>query len=154
MTNAEEVAYLIPLTQGRHAIVDKEDWERLRRHSWHISNGYASRTVIACGKQRGLSMHRELLGLSHGDARQGDHRNRNRLDNRRANLRIVTIRGNAENRERQSSCGSGVYFDPLCHSKPYQARAWVAGKNRHIGMFATAEEAEQARRKFLEGLGE
>lgn len=40
-------------------------------------------------KRHTISMHRFLLGLQRGDPRQGDHINRNRIDNRRPNLRIT-----------------------------------------------------------------
>lgn len=41
------------------------------------------------GARYTIFMHRQILALEHGDPRQGDHENRNRLDNQRSNLRIT-----------------------------------------------------------------
>ena len=35
----------------------------------------------------------------------------------------------------------GVYLNKPGLTKPYQARVWRGGKDVHLGMFATAEEA-------------
>jgi len=67
----------IPLTQGKVALVDDEDFERLSRHKWHAAKDnhtwYAQgRFFIEPGVVRSLKTHRELLGLKEGDGREGD----------------------------------------------------------------------------------
>lgn len=76
---------LIPLTQGRHAIVDDADYEWLRQWRWYLSAyGYAAR---AEGK-RIFYMHREILGVGPGIV--AHHRDEVRLNNRRSNLEAMT----------------------------------------------------------------
>lgn len=49
---------LIPLTQGKSAIVDDEDYTALSSFKWHFHMGYAKRAIYPNGKQRILWMHR------------------------------------------------------------------------------------------------
>lgn len=71
-----------------------------------------------------------------------DHINRNRLDNRRCNLRLTDRGGNTRNcsRNRKNTSGyKGVYG-------PDRSGHWVAsvvyqGKAYHLGSYLTAEEA-------------
>ena len=78
---------------------------------------------------------------------QIDHINRNRSDNRIANLREVTNKQNGQNRSTQSSNTSGhpgVYW-----YKPYSKwRAQIMHNQKliHLGYFATIEEALSARK--------
>ena len=85
----------IPLTKGQVALVDDEDFAWLSQWSWCLnSRGYAVRAERKDGKSFAVLMHRQVLGLVPGDGRVADHRNHNRLDNRRSNLRACS---NAEN---------------------------------------------------------
>ena len=88
----------IPLTQGKVAIVDKEDYKRLAKYSWsYDSNGYAyRRKTIEPYKSVLVSMHREILEYI-PKGKVVDHKNRNKLDNRKENLRITTQSYNAAN---------------------------------------------------------
>jgi HNH endonuclease len=72
-----------------------------------------------------------------------DHINRIKTDNRIANLRVVTRAQNAQNRRGPR----GVYFDGARdRRKPWKARIG----QRHVGYFATLDEAIEARRKMLD----
>lgn len=92
----------IPLTKGRVAIVDLEDFELVSRHQWTFhptrnGRGYAVRNTGPRGNRIWKRMHRELFGLPTGSAGCElvvDHRNNIGLDNRRANLEPVTRREN------------------------------------------------------------
>jgi len=146
----------IELTQGQRARVDWQDYRELMNHKWcahwdpKTKSFYAKRvTPRVEGKQRLVQMHRQLLGLVHGDGKHVDHRNHDTLDNRRRNIRVVTVRENAENQRNQSVHGVGVYKRNNSRCKPFCAQAEVDGRLRHLGRFATAEEAMDARKRFL-----
>ena len=147
----------IKLTQGQRARVDWQDYRELMQFKWcaawspEIRSFYAVRnTHIVSGKKRMTRMHRQILGLEHSDRRKVDHKNHDTLDNRRRNLRVVTTRQNGENRLDQSKHGVGVHEDKRRRSKPFQVQVQADGKWRHVGMYPTPEEAQAARRKFLE----
>ena len=126
-----------------YAIVDATDALLVGQWAWHMNDsGYAARFCPIA--KRSLRMHRILLGLNIGDESQGDHINRNRLDNRRCNLRIVTRGGNAQNvpsRHGSTSSHRGVYWDKSRHK--WQACVRIDGKKVTLGRFS--DEAQAAR---------
>jgi hypothetical protein len=76
---------------------------------------------------------------------QIDHINRNRSDNRIANLRIATPTQNQANRsvcKRNTTGFKGVTVDP--RTGRFRAKIRVNGKRTHIGVFDSAEEAGAA----------
>lgn len=137
-----------------HAIVDDEDFEFVGSLRWNLATrGYAQREQTIDGRPYLVLMHRMILGLRFGDGRESDHVNRNRLDNRRSNLRVVTRAQNAQNKTGGwgSSRERGVYWDR-------QVGRWGAcvglnGKSNHIGHFDSEIDAAIAasdfRRKHL-----
>jgi hypothetical protein len=70
------------------ALVDDKDYDRINRHCWSLMAGVARRNVKAGGRSRSMLMHREVIGATFGDGLRVEHANGNRLDNRRANLRV------------------------------------------------------------------
>lgn len=128
------------------AIVDSADAKELNRNRWCLNNnGYAVRGRKRNGKTTLIPMHRQILGLEPGDRRQVDHINGDRLDNRRANLRIVTNAQNAQNRK-PTGRHRGVAFHKA--SGRYRAEATLAGQTRSLGYFDTPEEAAEAASRF------
>lgn len=134
----------IKLTQGRVAKVDAEDYEWLSQHKWCLHNeGYAVRYV----KRQAILMHRSVLE-HHGTpmlGRQTDHRNRDRLDNRRRNLRTATHGENMCNKSRQKNNSSGyigVRWRP--DSKKWRADIGVKGRSICLGGFTNLIQAAQA----------
>lgn len=69
-----------------------------------------------------------------------DHRNRNKLDNRRENLRITNQAVNTRNRE------DGQYWSK--NGRRFTARISVDGKKYYLGQFDSAEEARNAALRF------
>lgn len=65
-------------------IIDKEDKEFLSKYKWCIANGYPQ-TMI---NRKPKKMHQLLIEKNNGKV--CDHINRNRLDNRKGNLRLVS----------------------------------------------------------------
>src|SRR5947209_5570446 len=79
----------IALANGRgETLVDAEDYPALSQHRWQLQNGYAFRAFRTNGQKDGLYLHRALLRPPSGLT--VDHVNRDKLDNRRANLRLAT----------------------------------------------------------------
>ena len=52
-TEMQDNSILVPLTQGKFAIIDAEDAERIRAHKWcHLQGGYAVRArPRSCGSR-------------------------------------------------------------------------------------------------------
>jgi hypothetical protein len=92
-------------------------------------------------------LHRAIMGLAKGDAGVVDHINGDRLDNRRANLRLATDSENMFNVDlpAQNTTGyKGVYRNsPTCR-QPYQAAITVNRKKIYLGSFADPREAARA----------
>jgi len=132
----------IPLTQGQVALVDTEDYDWLNQWKWHINgSGYAQRRSGPFL----ISMHREIMGLKRGDPRQVDHKNGERLDDRRTNLRITDQTGNTRNRKMPcvNKCGyKGAFFHK--NKNRWKAQIKINGKGIYLGTFHTPEEAHAA----------
>ena len=130
----------IKLSQGKEAIVDDEDFEYLRQFKWHVTD-----TGYACRKdgRKNKYMHRELMGSPKG--LQIDHINGNRLDNRRSNLRVVTVGDNRKNtgiRSDNTSGYKGVSWDKK--NSKWKVAIYVNSKYVHLGRFTDIEDAALA----------
>lgn len=78
-----------------------------------------------------------------------DHINRNGLDCRRFNMRFATYSVNGLNADKSDANGGGVYY--MIKNRKWRAYGIkdTTGKQEHLGMFATREEAIQARQNYL-----
>lgn len=95
-------------------------------------------------------LHRLILGLRKGDARQVDHIDRNPLNNRRSNLRVVTPAENNQNRggwRNSSSKYKGVSWDKYHNS--WKAAIGVGGIQRNLGRYKVEEDAARAYNKAV-----
>lgn len=142
----------IQLNHGFVAVVDNEDaYIANVNERWRIRMGrtgvrYAVRNKIgADGKRSVVFLHRELLGLEKGKG-VVDHIDGDGLNCRRANLRVVTQHENTTNvcGPRKTNLHSPYLGVGLCRGK-WRARIYHNGKLKQIGLFSTAEEANQAR---------
>lgn len=130
------------------AQVDEADFSNLNQYRWYLdSSGYALRND---DNGRPIRMHVQIMNTPKG--KHTDHINRNRLDNRRENLRVVTVSQNLHNRPKQNNNTSG-YKGVFCDSRiMHRIRKWtwslqLNGKAvRANKYYCSAEEAYQARR--------
>ena len=130
----------IQLTKGFTTQINDEDFGLVGQYNWYYNEGYA----IAYSKGKRLRMHRLILGAK--DNQTVDHQNRNRLDNRRSNLRICTLKENNRNitmRKDNTSGYKGVVLDKTTgHWRPL---IYVDGKPKSCGQFIEKHHAALAR---------
>ena len=124
----------IPLTQGKVALIDDEDYPLIRQYTWHYADGYARTNYYTdTGKRRILGMHRLIMGMPE---QQVDHRDRDGLNNRRSNLRVASQsqnQGNAPTHRR------GVYYQK--DRKKWGAQICTNNQRRWLGAYDTEQEA-------------
>lgn len=126
-----------------YSLIDAVDADAVNRWRWSLSAGYAvRRATTAPGEHHMLGLHRELLGLTYGDPLTVDHINHDRLDNRRANLRVISKAGNNQNVLGLSS-GTSAFRGVSWVERLGKWRAYVQrdGKYIHLGMFTDEREA-------------
>lgn len=130
----------IVLTQGKVALVDHEDFEMLSQWRWACGSvGYACRSYMRECRTYNVLMHRLILGPT---PLQVDHINRDRLDNRRHNLRLVSPGANRQNS--MGKIGKSGFRGVTYHRKGYAALIAAGGKRHYLGRFKTPEEAARA----------
>lgn len=136
----------IELSDGSFALVDHEAYTLVAAINWHHTNngyarGYAGKKLGGPGEY--VRMHRFILGLSTSDPREVDHINGDRLDNRRANLRICSRTENGRNLTIYSNNSSG-FKGVDWHKGAWRARIKVNKQSNLLGYFSTSEAAYAA----------
>jgi hypothetical protein len=131
------------------ASVDNEDLDRLANFRWSAVKDkrkhtfYAIRHIWVNGKRTTYRMHREILGLSIGGGGTVDHKDRNGLNNKKDNLRVVSNSLSSYNCKHKNSNTSG-YRGIWRHGRGWQASIGVNGKAIHLGSFSNPEAAALA----------
>lgn len=132
---------IIHLNKGYYTKVDDEDFEKLSLYKWTLQSEnemYSKRNH----KGKTLYLHREIINCPKGY--QVDHRDGDRLNNQRYNLRVCSLLENRRNRARQKN-QSNKYIGVSKIKDKYLARFWHEGKTIIIGTFYSEEEAVMAR---------
>ena len=134
------------------ALIDEQDAFIVFKRRWHLSDGGYPESG------RNLLMHKLIMRGRTGHGLVVDHINRDKLDNRRCNLRAVTPKQNARNLSGRSewrgrpasSPFRGVSWSPT--KNKWRAHARTAGKQIHLGYFKDEASADQAVQKFWNSL--
>ena len=146
ITQVMDTAF-VDLPGGNVAVIDAADIDRVSSVSWHENNGYG-RTGPRAGRSY---MHHFILGWNGTRRVNVDHINRDKLDNRRSNLRIVSVGDNNNNfsptRKNNRSGHCGIFWDQ--GRGRWLASARVNGKSRHIGRFVDQDDAITARDRWV-----
>lgn len=145
----------IELTQGKVALVDDENFEKLNQYKWCVFKPgtvfYAVRNTRGVNPRRLIYMHRIITNAPESMA--VDHINGNGLDNCKSNLRVVTRRQNNQNKHiEKSSIFPGVSWNK--RDENWKAQIKINGKSKYLGCFKIESEAHEAYLKALEKLGE
>jgi hypothetical protein len=144
----------IPLTQGKFALVDDQDYEFLMQWKWCANKNhktfYGVRGFWNCLKQITVQMHRVIakrMGLDIKD-KKVDHIDRNGLNNCRGNLRIATNSQSQANRNKRKNNISGYIgvSEHKCRNN-WHARIQVNGNDISLGYFTNKKDAAKAYNK-------
>jgi hypothetical protein len=141
----------IPLTKGKYAIVDPDDYERLSKSKWIAFSGTRTFYALRWSKQENGSkrhhvrMHRVIMQPPKGML--VDHINHNGLDNRKANLRLATQSQNSCNKRKTISKTVSRYKGLALYpnrGKRWAARIRINERLKHLGSFEDETEAARA----------
>lgn len=130
----------IKLNHGKIALIDDCDYVEVKKYTWWAERGRGTWYVKGWKDGKNIRLHRFILGVK-DPSTPVDHKNRNGLDNRRANIRVSTRSQNAANRSSQKKY-IGVYFRKSRNRWFAQCRK--DGKNHEKSSCKTEKEAALA----------
>lgn len=130
--------------------IDKEDYPLLSKYTWHYHNGYFQTSK----DNKKVVLHRLLVGEQCPPNMVVDHINRNRLDNRRSNLRFVSHSLNSTNAcirsDKTQDLPRGINYSkgtPGRSYPSYNAQISIDGK-REVRTFSTHKYGEQEAKRL------
>lgn len=133
----------IALTRNQFCLVDESDFQNLSAFRWRYSGGYASTGGGPRAKTKSVQMQRMLIvGSSDCGNLVVDHIDRNPLNNRRSNLRLIT---HAQNLANSAPRKGRKYKGVFPHKNKWEAKLMVNMVLHRLGhSFKTAEDAARA----------
>ena len=135
--NNYDGTWRIETSHGDFLLIDEADLDLAMRYSWSLNGrGYAHAHI----DHKWVTLPRYLIGITDTHVIV-DHINGNKLDNRRANLRVCTQQQNCMNRairsDNKSGC-AGVFM----RKNGFQVRVGT----KYLGTFKTLEDAIRVRK--------
>jgi len=127
--------------------LNKDDYERLKHYSSHIAgDGYI---IITIEGGKCVRLNRFVMGVTDENIHV-DHWDRNKLNNCKENLRIISQKNNNKNKTKAKNKTS-KYIGVM---KPKNNKKWLAricydDISTHIGSYNTEEEAGRARDLYV-----
>ena len=135
---------------GEHiAFVDKDNLDLIQNNTWRLTpKGYLV-------NKQNIRLHRIITNCPKNLT--VDHINKNKLDNRSANLRICTNAENQQNKSKDTNNKSkckNVYYEKARNT--YRVRICIDGKHINLGSYPNTDKgfkmacnvAEEARKKY------
>ena len=145
LTGEYGVGYTI---KGEEFYFDLEDYDLIKEYYWaKNTTGYLS------ANKNTVFMHRIVLGLNNVSwiKNRGDHRNHNKLDNRKSNLRTATPNQNTMNSNLRSDNKSGVVGVMWNkRNNNWYVQIGMNGRNKYLGSFVNFDDAVRARKEAEE----
>lgn len=130
----------IILIGGKLATVDDEVYEEIAQYKWGFVGRYAYTQEWTKGTSKNIYMHRMIMGFP--SQMEIDHINGDGLDNRKANLRVVSHAQNMANqksRKNTSSIYKGVSWNK--RRGKWESYIETSGKKKHLGYSLDEQEA-------------
>lgn len=143
LTHGNAATKEIPLTQGKVALVDADDFDFLMQWKWRAERKGNKWYASTYYNGKGVGMHRILLGLTSSKI-FGDHIDGDGLNNRRSNLRSATLYQNLQNTSCHVDSKYGYKGVDRRSPNQWRARIQIYGKTIYLGSFKTLELAAQA----------
>lgn len=151
----------IKLTQGKVALVDDEDYEKVNCFKWNAikdrNTFYAKRNIkVSNGLQRQTTIQMQRLIFGYCGILKIDHRDGNGLNNQKSNLRFATTSQNGMNRK-PNKCALSKFKGVSFHKRhlKFISSIRINGNSYHLGYFTNEIEAAKAYDvKALELFGE
>ena len=138
----------------RPALVDVEDARRVLALVWRAAGGRPGQRYAATSRPGAKTgggvryLHHFVLGRAPSRRLVVDHRNGDRMDCRKSNLRMATPSQNQWHRsgpQRNNTSGvSGVHY--YAARRKWLAYIHIGGRRRHLGCFPRKAQAVVARR--------
>ena len=136
----------IPLTgkygKGKFALIDDEDFERVKQHLWYLDKSNGSFRPATWIKRKNVFLYWFIMGV-----KNVDHKNGNTLDSTRTNLRICTQSQNGANRKKQRTFRgkptSSSYKGVSRNGSKWEASIQVNRKSIYLGRFNDEIDAAQ-----------
>jgi len=138
---AEIILYDVKGNERARCIIDVEDVEKVKGYKWHLQHGYVS----TYQKSGDISIQHIILGIKPDRKRMVDHRDRNKLNNRKFNFRVCTNTENTRNRTKPKTNTSGykgIFWRK--ERKRWVVRISANKKEIYIGYFKDKIEAAMA----------
>ena len=139
----------IPLTQGKVALVDDADFDRVNQFKWYALKNttgnvwYAMRTSWdpASKKRSAIYLHTFLTGFDRTDHQDGDG-----LNCQRENLRPATSAQNMQAKQTKRKNTSSRFRGVSWHKayRQWQAQIKIAGKLIYLGRYVKEQSAAKA----------
>lgn len=169
------IGYVIHNNVPLEFLIDEDDIERVKTRNWHAVTGgsYIGATVCVDGKKKVLYLHNFVMNRltfpGKGSIETVDHINRNGLDNRKSNLRVVSQsiqNTNQKKRERRAELPEGIselpkhvwyikpnglHGDRFCIELKTEGVTWKTTSSKKVTIH---EKLQQAKDKIEELYGQ
>ena len=133
-------------SNGDPFLIDSDMLPIVSKRKWSKSQGYLCTNV----KNSVIRLHDIVMAFTIEDKPEGffvDHKNTDKTDNRRINLRIVSPTTNAINKRNRHNNKTGVNGVCMTPNGSYRAYITVNKKRIELGYYNTLTEATMARKQ-------
>ena len=116
-------------------MVDDEDYDLLMKYSWRlISSGYVARQIRVgdrkLNKRKYIFMHKLIMNVKNKNII--DHKDRNKLNNQKSNLRFSSLEENNRNRSKNNKLTISKYFGVTINNRNNKFIAYITYKGKKL----------------------